>query len=228
MIYAVRFILLLVLTTFSATLVTSHKADALTQEGAFGSVAISAPNNAFRAQWLGALAEHADAIFLGDCQTGELCESPMFKSLSHVFEALASKSPLEKLQTVNAAVNHAIIYTTDKNQYGVEDYWALARETLASGRGDCEDIAILKIWMLRAAGFAAEALTLVVVKEQARDLHHAVLVVRLGGLNLVLDNLTGAVKPDTQIASYQPVVSFSTQGSWIHGFRRPVLVARAN
>jgi predicted transglutaminase-like cysteine proteinase len=208
------------------SLLPAGNADATPVDGAFGSVAISAPNNAFASRWRAALAEKADAIFLGDCATAKHCQTPTFRSLSNVFKGLASKSALEKLQAVNAAVNQAVKYTTDKSQYGVEDHWALARETLISGRGDCEDIAILKMWMLRAAGFGADAISLVVVKEQVRDLHHAVLVVRLGGQNLVLDNLSNTVKPDTRLSSYQPVVSFSTQGSWIHGFRRPVVVAR--
>ena len=64
---------------------------------------------------------------------------------------------------------------------GVADRWSAADDTLARGRGDCEDYALAKLAMLRRAGFADRDLYLVLVKDLARRADHAVLVVRSDG-----------------------------------------------
>jgi hypothetical protein len=42
-----------------------------------------------------------------------------------------------------------IKYATDDEQYGCADYWATPEETIASGRGDCEDKARLFLALVR-------------------------------------------------------------------------------
>ena len=51
---------------------------------------------------------------------------------------------VETLAMVNRWANRRIAYAEDIANYGARDYWASASETLRSGRGDCEDFAILK------------------------------------------------------------------------------------
>jgi hypothetical protein len=76
----------------------------------------------------------------------------------------------DRLAHVNAAINRLIPFRTDVQVYGYRDYWATPRETLRYG-GDCEDIAILKLMTLHAAGQDAGGLRLWIVA----DGYHAVL-----------------------------------------------------
>jgi len=52
------------------------------------------------------------------------------------------------IQEVDYFWNTAIGYKTDMQMHGKADYWQTPRETLISGYGDCEDIAIAKFFML--------------------------------------------------------------------------------
>src|SRR3546814_7137241 len=56
----------------------------------------------------------------------------------------------ELLARVNQWVNREIAYIGDDRNYRQRDYWATAEQTIARGKGDCEDFAILKMQMLRA------------------------------------------------------------------------------
>ena len=49
-----------------------------------------------------------------------------------------------RIGVINRAINLAIRPTSDLAQWGVADRWSAPLETLASGRGDCEDYAIAK------------------------------------------------------------------------------------
>jgi transglutaminase-like putative cysteine protease len=104
-------------------------------------------------------------------------------------------------------------------------------ETLSHGRGDCEDFAIAKRAMLRAAGVPERDLYLVVLKDLSRRADHAVLVVRAGGRFLVLDNGTDRIVDSADVADYKPMLTFAADGkSFTHGYRRdvpPVIYASA-
>ncbi|PVE21327.1 hypothetical protein DC522_27190 [Microvirga sp. KLBC 81] len=79
---------------------------------------------------------------------------------------------MAELQKVNHHVNSTIVEVTDLEQYGREDVWALP----TSGRGDCEDFAILKRKMLIERGWPASVLS-VTVGATAQGVAHAVLTV---------------------------------------------------
>jgi predicted transglutaminase-like cysteine proteinase len=55
---------------------------------------------------------------------------------------------LDTVTKVNRWVNHNVQYITDKENQRIADYWQTPRETLKSLKGDCEDFAILKYFML--------------------------------------------------------------------------------
>jgi hypothetical protein len=42
-----------------------------------------------------------------------------------------------------------IEYTKDREQYGFRDYWASPEQTLESGKGDCEDYALLFLYIVK-------------------------------------------------------------------------------
>lgn len=135
-----------------------------------------------------------------------------------------------QVEAVNRYVNGRVRFADDSRQYGRADFWSAAADTLRRGRGDCEDYAIAKLQMLRAAGFADRDLYLVVVKDLVRRSDHAVLVVRTSGRMLMLDNGTDVVSDADTVSDYRPVLTFAANGTWTHGYRRslaPVRIAQA-
>ncbi|MDX3926984.1 MAG: transglutaminase-like cysteine peptidase [Shinella sp.] len=88
---------------------------------------------------------------------------------------------------VNYEVNTSIEPMTDKEIYGVEEYWAYP-ETV----GDCEDYVLLKRKMLMEAGISPSDLLITVVLQPNGD-GHAVLTVRTDRGDFVLDNMRNKV-----------------------------------
>jgi len=146
-------------------------------------------------------------------------------------KALRGRGELAQVEAVNSYVNRSVRFVDDSRQYGREDFWSAASETLRRGRGDCEDYAIAKLQMLRAAGFADRDLYLVIAKDLVRRSDHALLVVRAGGRLLVLDNGTDRILDAEDASDYRPVLTYSATAAWTHGYRRmmpPMSIAAAS
>lgn len=135
------------------------------------------------------------------------------------------ESGLARAEAVNAYVNARVRFVDDSVRWHVADKWSPAAETLASGKGDCEDYAIAKLAMLRRAGFAEHDLYLVVLKDLVRRADHAVAVVRAEGRFLVLDNGTDQLIDSDRIADYRPIMSFTAGHAYVHGYRRDAVPA---
>jgi predicted transglutaminase-like cysteine proteinase len=144
-------------------------------------------------------------------------------------DGLKGSDERRRLEAVNAYVNARVAFTSDSRQFGVADRWSNANDTLARGRGDCEDYALAKRAMLRRAGFADQDLYFVVLKDVLRREDHAVLVVRSGGRFLVLDNGTNRLTDSAEMRDYRPVMTFTAGQRFTHGYRRsatfPVVLA---
>ena len=134
--------------------------------------------------------------------------------------SLRSRGVIAKLEAVNSYVNARVRFVDDRVQFGVTDRWLTASETLVRGRGDCEDFAIAKRALLRAAGVADKDLYLVVLKDLTRRADHAVLVVRAAGRFLVLDNGTDRIVDSSDLFDYKPVLTFTAGKTYTHGYRR--------
>jgi len=93
------------------------------------------------------------------------------------------------LLRINATVNSTIGQVTDEEQYGRPEVWTYPD----SGRGDCEDYALLKQRTLAAAGWPAGTLLLTVVVRTNGE-GHAVLTVLTDRGDLILDNLDDKVR----------------------------------
>lgn len=91
---------------------------------------------------------------------------------------------------VNREVNRRIRPVSDKSQFGKEEHWTLP----TTGRGDCEDYALEKKRMLMEAGVPGNRLLLTTALNRDGEAH-AVLVLRSGSGDYVLDNLTDRMKP---------------------------------
>ncbi len=125
---------------------------------------------------------------------------------------------LARIEAVNAWANGRIRYVEDKDLYRKADFWADARTTLRLRAGDCEDIAILKMQLLAAAGVPRDAMFLTIARDLARNADHALLVVRDGGKFWLLDNATNTLVDANAAIDYRPIMSFNAAGKWLHGY----------
>lgn len=91
---------------------------------------------------------------------------------------------------VNAQVNGAIVQVDDRVNYDVAEYWSLPD----NGRGDCEDLALLKTKMLLEAGVDPKRVMMAIVLDR-RGNNHAVLLLRLDAGDVMLDSLSDRVAP---------------------------------
>ena len=142
--------------------------------------------------------------------------------------SLRGQDIFAKLEAANSYVNARVRFVDDRVQFGTVDRWMAASETLARGRGDCEDFAIAKRALLKAAGVPDRDLYLVVLKDLTRRADHAVLVVRANGRFLVLDNGTDRIVDSSDVSDYKPVLTFTAGHTYTHGYRRempPVIYA---
>ena len=87
------------------------------------------------------------------------------------------------LVEINNAVNTDIVPTTDQELFGRPEVWVYPK-----GKGDCEDLVLLKRRLLSQAGWPVGALLITVVRQANGD-GHAVLTVLTDRGDLVLDNL---------------------------------------
>ena len=133
---------------------------------------------------------------------------------------LAGLPRAAQLARVKRAVERRVKLTTDLEALGVADYWEPAGDTLRRGRGDGEDIAIVEMQALAAAGFPRDDLY-ISVGRHPRLGAHAVLLARVGGSYAMLD----ATEPTVIVGGapgsghFVPIFSMGTRGSWLHGFR---------
>jgi predicted transglutaminase-like cysteine proteinase len=185
--------------------------------GAFDSVAVSSRGIPAAAVWKAAMPSAASKVAMTDCRSAA-CRTLKSGVLAALSEARDAALPL-RLRLINSTVNRGLAYSSDAAVWGRSDYWARPEEILMRGRGDCEDYAILKYWLLRQAGVDDSQLQLVVVWHSYRKMFHAVLVVHDGDTRYVLDNLSPSVTADTAVRAYVPVMSFVGNKSYLHGYK---------
>lgn len=126
-----------------------------------------------------------------------------------------------RLQKVNDFFNRHILYTEDPEAWGQADYWATPMESLAKGKGDCEDYVIAKYFSLRSMNIPDSQLRLIYVKArlsgpagEAQQTAHMVLAYypAAGAEPLVLDNLITEIRPASRRSDLQPIFSFNSLG----------------
>lgn len=129
-------------------------------------------------------------------------------------ESIRNQPFATQLQRINDYANQKR-YVLDLDNYGLEDYWAVAREFLYNG-GDCEDYAITKLFSLRWLGVKTDRLRIVVLQDTNLRIPHAVLAVYAGSDIYILDNQTKQVISHRDIVHYVPVYSINEAQWWIH------------
>lgn len=126
-------------------------------------------------------------------------------------------TPLElraKVDAVNSLVNR-YPYTPSAANWREPNHWETPFEFLAKS-GQCQDYAIAKFMLLRAAGVPNGLLRIVVLRDRRLDLDHAVTVAYVDGEALMLDNQIPDVVPVASVHHYQPYYSINETGWWLH------------
>lgn len=133
--------------------------------------------------------------------------------------------PAQQLAYVQAAVQRQIRWRSDTTQWGRHDYWASAAQTLATGVGDEEDVAIVKMQALQALGFDRRDLFITLGRDSVGG-PLIVLLARIGSEHFILDHNGGAPwRADQRRTEFEPSISFGWHSAWVHA--RPALAATA-
>ena len=179
----------------------------------FGLSTFRAPEGLLWVKWRGIEQQlQAEATEIALCRDDRHSCSSQALHFLRLMETAQARDGRARIDLVNRAVNSAIRYTTDYAQHGVADRWTAPLATLAAGRGDCEDYAIAKYAILRAAGVPASDLRLLLVRDRAARQDHAVLAVRDSGRWLVLDNRHLMLAEPTMLPQFTPLFALDHQG----------------
>ncbi len=147
------------------------------------------------------------------CMLGQAtgCEPRAWRQIVDMLTPLDLRA---KIEAVNSLVNR-YPYTPSAANWSQPNYWETPFEFLAKS-GQCQDYAITKFMLLRAAGVPNELLRVVVLRDRRLGLDHAVTVAYIGGEALMLDNQIPDVVPVSSIHHYQPYYSINESGWWLH------------
>ena len=139
------------------------------------------------------------------------CAAAEWQALVAELRALPLRARVER---ANDVLNRRPYVTSQANWHD-PDHWETPYEFLERG-GQCEDYAIAKFMALAASGVPERDLRLVVVRDTAKLLDHAILVVYVDGEPLVLDNQIKEVTPAARVTGYVPYYSINRTGWWYH------------
>ena len=123
------------------------------------------------------------------CRTGthpEDCSAPSSQGRIVVLTPALWAS----LTNVNRSVNASIEQVEDIALYGVQEKWTYPD----GGKGDCEDLALLKRRILIAEGFPRQSLLMTVVRDET-GAGHAILTVVTDRGDFILDSKSQRITP---------------------------------
>jgi predicted transglutaminase-like cysteine proteinase len=186
----------------------------------FGLAAFRAPESTIWTHWRAVrdgMASEAAAI--EHCRAAADACTPAGRNFLDIVNAVAQRPIGQRLQAVNEAINTAVRYASDLDRHGTIDHWSTALETLAAGEGDCEDYAIAKYAVLQAAGFPEDGLRILLVRDRAVGLDHAMLAARAGDRWHFLDNRWDTVLDESGAARFEPL--FGLSGDQVGLFATP-------
>lgn len=125
------------------------------------------------------LATPTAAIASGQTTTTTTAATPPVDAAARAKFPAEDGQFVDALAAVNRFVNANMTYVDDKSHYGHDDLWVMAPD---DGKGDCEDFALTKEFVLFEAGFHTienTKLVLVLVHEKGQTFGHAILAVRM-------------------------------------------------
>lgn len=180
----------------------------------FGLPAVALAAGSLHDKWSGLTRRvDDDMVQLALCDGDrEGCVSPAALRLLAIVDAARLREGRAVLGEINRAVNLAIRAVSDEAQYRETDVWASPLMAFGRGAGDCEDYAIAKLAALRLAGFAADDLRILIVRDAARGEDHAVAAARLDSRWLTLDNRRMAMVEDADVRNWRPTFVMDRDG----------------
>jgi predicted transglutaminase-like cysteine proteinase len=140
------------------------------------------------------------------------CVSPAALQFLAIVDGARAREGRARFGEINRAINLAIKAESDMAQYGQIDVWSSPLATFASGAGDCEDYAIAKFVALRMAGVPTEDIRIVVLRDILHGEDHAVVLGRLDGHWLTLDNRRMAMIEDIDVRNHRPLFVIDEAG----------------
>lgn len=183
----------------------------------WNSTEIRSPNLASFTNWTGVISRFQQMQTLGEgmCATAGPSRSRCpWEEWQQIIRDAQGKDELAQLRRINDEINSRR-YILDRVNWGMEDYWATVFEFLRKN-GDCEDYAIAKYVTLRALGWPAEKLRVVILRDTKLNLNHAVLAAYTSDGIYIGDNqVEGLVRADA-IRHYRPIYSINESGWWLH------------
>ena len=135
-----------------------------------------------------------------------------------IASSLRGLTPEQQLVRVQQLVGEKVRWAHDLDTMKVSDLWANAGETLERGAGDSEDIAIVQMQALKAAGWSQRDLYISIGRDK-RSGAHIVMLARSPGGFYVLDDKAGRPMTPEEHAHFTPVLTLSEGKSWVHGRR---------
>ncbi|MEJ1121159.1 transglutaminase-like cysteine peptidase [Phyllobacterium sp. CCNWLW109] len=138
--------------------------------------------------------------YRGECSVKSSNDTPL---------SLTSKT-WNLLVLVNSQVNAQVRPETDMDIWGKAEVWSYPTTV-----GDCEDYVLLKRKLLNEGGIPLSDLLITVVRQMNGE-GHAVLTVRTGQGDYILDNLEARIKPWNE-TNYDYLKRQSTKntGAWV-------------
>jgi len=131
-------------------------------------------------------------------------------------QLFAAKTKIQQIEEVNIWANSQLSYRKDGS-----DQWLSPAQSLARGRGDCEDYAILKYYILKSLGFTEAQLYMIVANDLVVRTEHAVLLINVDGQEYVLDNFTdNVISPAAALSVLNPEFAYSGSKSWVFGKKK--------
>lgn len=127
-------------------------------------------------------------------------------------------TPEQQLTAVHSQVLQKVRWAHDLDTMRVADLWANAGETLERGAGDSEDIAVVQMQVLKAAGWDPRDLYISIGREK-RVGTHIVLLARTPSGFYVLDDRVSRPMTPREHARFTPILTLGEGKSWIHGRR---------
>ena len=168
----------------------------------FGTATIFAPLGRYQEQWTRA---RQNAVL-----------NPRLQALVAPARGL---SRLQQIAFVQDRVHREIKWRSDATEWGRHDYWASANETLAHGAGDMEDRAVVKMQALMALGFNPGDLFLTLGRDKVGGSISLLVVRTSANRYMTLDDLGGEPRWASARDGFTPIMSMSTTGQWLHGYR---------
>jgi predicted transglutaminase-like cysteine proteinase len=204
----------------AASLAEIQRRAATAQPGAFGSTRFPVASAQAFPQWERVWRQtRAESERLAICLSAPGshpdCTRGDWRRWANIVSQARKLDGLARLRAVNDFFNDWP-YREDDANYGQREAW-VSPATFMRQSGDCEDYAIAKYATLRLAGVPDERMWIVVVRDEIRQIRHAVLVVETPEEISVLDSLSPGIFADSLFGHYEAEYSVNAVGQWTHG-----------